>query len=305
MSPVALAVSEALPVPAATESVDLQRLQDELEEVAQQAAQARAEGLGLDRAVRDPRLPALVSFHRDLRDALFVEIDEPMVGWIGELRDGVGEGPGKLQRFADALANTARGEDASARSRALAELLVFEAVRLRLAVAVWSSEDYERSGGHDDDIDAVAWSEVEAILADPQLGQHGVRPLQVMFAAACVSLFRGANARIDELRRSSQDVHDQLGVRARLRAALRELRLPEAVLLENALSNLLGEDRLELDALQAAHPLALDGMSRQAMDQRVSRGRRALGAGPGHWPRRRRPALFDLLRDRDDADDDG
>ncbi|MFO0636124.1 MAG: hypothetical protein U0168_25085 [Nannocystaceae bacterium] len=129
MSPVALAVSEALPVPAATESVDLQRLQDELEEVAQQAAQARAEGLGLDRAVRDPRLPALVSFHRDLRDALFVEIDEPMVGWIGELRDGVGEGPGKLQRFADALANTARGEDASARSRALAELLVFEAVR--------------------------------------------------------------------------------------------------------------------------------------------------------------------------------
>ena len=86
-------------------------------------------------------------------------------------------------------------------------------------------------------------------------------------------------------------------MRARLRGALRELRLPEAVLLENALSNLLGAERLELPDLQAARPLALEGLSRQAMDQRVSRGRKALGSGPASWPRRRRKSLFDLLRD--------
>ena len=69
------------------------------------------------------------------------------------------------------------------------------------------------------------------------------------------------------------------------------------MLLENALSNLLGEQRVELQELQKLHPLALEGMSRQAMDQRVSRGRKALGGGPAAWPRRRRKSLFDLLRE--------
>lgn len=85
-------------------------------------------------------------------------------------------------------------------------------------------------------------------------------------------------------------------MRARLRAALRELRLPEAVLLENALASLLGEERRELTELQADRPVALAGMTRQAMDQRVSRGRRALTRARTGWPERRRPALFDLLR---------
>ena len=38
-------------------------------------------------------------------------------------------------------------------------------------------------------------------------------------------------------------------------------------------------------------------VTRQAMDQRVSRGRRSLTRPRAGWPRRRRPALFDLLRD--------
>jgi hypothetical protein len=91
-------------------------------------------------------------------------------------------------------------------------------------------------------------------------------------------------------------------MRARLRAALRELRLPEAVLLENALSALLGGDRRELVDLQAERPVALDGMTRQAMDQRslaaaAASPIRAPPPVPRRWPRRRRPALFDLLRD--------
>jgi hypothetical protein len=122
--------------------------------------------------------------------------------------------------------------------------------------------------------------------------------MQVMFAAAFVALARDANERAVDLRRVDDDLREQLSMRARLRAALRELRLPEAVLLENALSNLLGADRLELSDLQEEHPLALSGLSRQAMDQRVSRGRKALGSGPASWPKRRRPALFDLLKVR-------
>ncbi|HRI07267.1 MAG TPA: hypothetical protein PKW35_05585, partial [Nannocystaceae bacterium] len=62
------------------------------------------------------------------------------------------------------------------------------------------------------------------------------------------------------------------------------------------LAALLGEERRELTDLQAERPVALDGLSRQAMDQRVSRGRRALARARQGWPSRRRPALFDLLR---------
>ena len=314
MSSVAAAVSEALPVPASDASVDLRELQLELDEVAREAAAARAAGIPLDRAVRDGAYPALARFHGDLKDALFVELGNDIEHWFTSLRDGEAGVHARVGRFADGLTRVATGrgfrEGASAPeadepaelSRALAELLVFESVRLRLCVAAWSSEDFERTGGDDDDIDAIAWAEVEAILHDPELRSTveagGVRPLQVMFAASFVSLLRDANERIVELRRTTDEVHEHLGTRARLRAALRELRLPEAVLLENALSNLLGEQRVELNELQEQHPLALEGLSRQAMDQRVSRGRKALGSGPDGWPRRRRPALFDLLRDR-------
>jgi len=303
MSPITAAVTDALPVPAseaANQAEAAQELQRELDVVAAEAAQARREGLGLDQAVRDPRWPELVRFHRDLQDALFVETSPQIEGWVSSMTGGDARSRERIDRFAGSLASTASA-DADVigdHSVALAELLVFEAVRLRLCVAAWSNQDFERTGGHDAELDAIAWAEVDAILHDPELATDDVRPLQVMFASAFVSLVRNAHRRVDELRLTSDDVIEQLSTRARLRGALRELRLPEAVLLENALSNLLGEDRVELAELQEAHPLALEGLSRQAMDQRVSRSRRQLGGGPQHWPRRRRPALFDLLRGR-------
>ncbi|HWB77367.1 MAG TPA: hypothetical protein VG755_20510, partial [Nannocystaceae bacterium] len=156
MSSVAAAVSEALPVPAADASVDLRELQLELDEVAREAAAARAAGIPLDRAVRDGAHPALARFHGDLKDALFVELGNDVEHWFTALRDGDASVHGRVGRFADGLTRVATGrgfrEGSSAPendeiSRALAELLVFESVRLRLCVAAWSSEDFERTGG--------------------------------------------------------------------------------------------------------------------------------------------------------------
>jgi len=165
-------------------------------------------------------------------------------------------------------------------------------------VIAWSSEEFETLGGEEDDIDTIAWQEVRAILSEPGLRAPGVRAMPVMFAAATVALARDAADRVAELRHAGEDLRAQLRMRARLRNALRELRLPESVLLENALSAMLGEDRQELPELQASRPLALEGLSRQAMDQRVSRGRKALVRPREDWPRRRKPAIFDLLRAR-------
>ncbi|MCA9651643.1 MAG: hypothetical protein H6712_34220 [Myxococcales bacterium] len=299
MQPVTIAVSNALPVPMDRDLVDLGDLRAELERVALQAHEARLLGVPLSIAVTDPRFDSLSSFHRDLRDALFVELPQDLRRWVE--RSMAQAGPDAALGFVDALAELARdagpGHDPAApEQRALAELLVFEALRLRLLLAVWGSEDFERLGGEESDIDAIAWQEVSRLLDHPELDDEQVRPGVLLVAAGHVSVAREAAERAAELRRSSDDLREELQMRARLRAALRELRLPESVLLTNALSSLLGEPRLELPDLQRNHPMALEGMSRQAMDQRVSRGRRALGRAPDAWPRRRSPALFDMLR---------
>ncbi len=296
MSSVADAVSDALPVQGGpTVELDLRELQGELDRVAQEALAAREQGVSLVDALRRPEFSALRRFHQDLRDALFVEIPSALEGWVDGLRRASGPASDLGQTLTDLARQPEGGTDNAELQRALAELLLFESVRLRLLIAAWHSGDYERLGGDEDDIDEIAWEEVSALLRRPELEDDDVRPLQLMFAAASLALARDAAERAGELRHSGSEVRDELSMRARLRAALRELRLPESVLLENALSNLLGQDRQELGDLQASHRVALDGLTRQAMDQRVSRGRRALTRGSEAWPRRRRPALFDIL----------
>jgi hypothetical protein len=304
------AVTRALPAPVDLDLgdgppavLDMDELREELEAVATETVRARRKGIEIDRAVHDPAFPALGAFHQALRDALLVEIPTRIRGWVEDVAGGAGTVG--LTSLHDRLIDLARDgtvADASGEppspQQALAELLVFEAVRLRLLVIAWSSEDFETVGGEEEDIDAIAWQEVRAILSDPALRAPGVRAMPVMLAAASVALARDATDRVDELRYAGEDLREQLRMRARLRGALRELRLPESVLLENALSAMLGEDRQELPDLQAARPLALEGLSRQAMDQRVSRGRKALVRPRKDWPRRRKPAIFDLLRAR-------
>ncbi|PCC75804.1 hypothetical protein SAMN02745121_07775 [Nannocystis exedens] len=294
---VAAAVTHLLPLPAGggvAAPLDTVELQSELDVLADEALRARRQGLSLLAAVRDPRFPALQSFHQGLRDALFLEIPEELEPWARLAANGAGNPP--LQHM---LVDFARGGDDDRRSAlqaALAELLVFEAIRLRLFVTAFRGEEFEVVGGEESDVDAIAYAEVATLLHRPELADPEVRPLTVLLASASVSLARDAQSRAEELRDTGEDTREELRMRARLRAALRELRLPEAVLLENALAALLGEERRELAELQAERPVALDGMTRQAMDQRVSRGRRALAHPRSTWPRRRRPALFDLLQ---------
>lgn len=305
MNAIADAVAHALP--ALTEgpgeaSVDLGELEVELEAVARDALAARNAGMGLAEAAHDPAFPDLAAFHQGLRDALLVEIPREIQPAVEQVTGQDGSAPGALSEVGDLLVNMARApspdapDDPAALQRALAELLVFEAVRLPLLVAAWSSEEFETLGGEEKDVDDIAWEEVEQVLPNPALDDESVRALPLLYASATVSLARDAADRADALRQSGGDLRDELRTRARLRHVLRELRVAESVLLENALSNLLGEDRLELTDLQERHPVALAGMSRHAMDQRVSRGRRALSRPRENWPARRRPALFDLLR---------
>ncbi len=299
---VSSAVTNALPILAeSAPAIDLREVQSDLEAVAGDALEARDRGISLLDAVVSPDFPNLQAFHSGIRDALFLEIPPELDPWVHAVTEGEEESGVALSGLQRMIVDFAQGEQGSddpqlrAMQQVLAELLVFEALRLQLLVMALGSGEYEQLGGEESDIDAIAWVEVQALLHEPELRDPAIRPLQVLRATASVSLARDAALRAEELRQAGPDLRDEVRMRARLRAALRELRLPEAVLLENALANLLGSERHELGDLQAARPIALEGLSRQAMDQRVSRGRRALTRAKHKWPRRRRPALFDLL----------
>lgn len=290
--------------PLAFTDESMEELQSDFDALAAEALEARIRRLPLSEAVRQPEnFPELAQFHTQLRDALFLEIPRDMQGWVESIQEPTGAQSAGVPAFFDGLMQRASGGEPEAHEEhqeqleaALAELLLFQSVRLRLQIAAWGSEEFEALGGREEDVDAIAWAEVEALLHEPSLFEGGVRPLSVMSASAHVALARDAAERAEDLRQVGEDEREQLRMRARLRQALRELRLPESVLLENALANLLGEDRLELDKLQRDHDLALAGLSRQAMDQRVSRGRRALARTKTQWPSRRRPAIYDLVR---------
>ena len=283
----------------------------ELGPVFQEAASARACGVGLDEAVQDEdSWPALAAFHRGLKDALFVELPRPLVHWIQahQREDASPETPasvGDLSNWMHGLVDLARRRDHSAdgsleevrQDTAAAELMLFEMVRLRLLLAAWNSTDYESVGGDETTIDAIAWREVDLALDAEWLDSAEVHPGRIMTASAALMLNADAIDRALELEHAREDTREHLRMQARLRGALRELRLPESRLLENALANLLDTPRLDLLELQARHPVALEDLSRQAMDQRVSRGRRALGQDASRWPARKAPALYDLFRD--------
>lgn len=277
-------------------------MRQEFEELADEALQARILEVPLHQAVQDvEQFPQLAAFHQTLRDALFVELPQAVQDWLAQAMpasQAANPSAGNVEQVLvkRAVAGLAASDDSPlARQGALAEVLLFESVRLRLLVGVWSSAEYESFGGDAPEIDAIAAAEVRTLLAHPEIDDPQLRPTLIMLASASLQIRNRHEERADALRFAGDDARENMRMQARLRAALRELRLQESVLLENALASLLGQERVELSELAASRPLALAGMSRQAMDQRVSRSRRALAGAKEKWPRRKGPSLFDLL----------
>ena len=204
----------------AAPQIDLAELQAELEGVASEALKARRSGLSLLEAVRDPRYPGLTAFHQDIRDALFVEIPQEFEPWARAAASSRGESgfdSNRLQRTLFSFARAGGDDELSALQAALAELLVFEAVRLRLLVTALGSDEFEVLGGEESDVDAIAWSEIRALIHLDALADPEVRPLTLILAAANVALARDTAERAEVLRTSGDDFREELREAARKR----------------------------------------------------------------------------------------
>jgi hypothetical protein len=277
-------------------------LQARMRVLAEEVLEAEAAGRTLASAVTDEEaFPALHQLHVAARDLLTMSLPAPLARWVREALESP-ESPvsEELQR---GLAALAAAPEAPPASRALARLLLFEAVRVSLLVAEHlSGTSIEAVGAGQRDVDEIAEQEVGAWIAslselageDPE-----VRPLEILVSAALLRL----NHRVDELRveltRVGEELVDALRLRASFDVKLRDMEAADAILARNAFAVAIDEERREIEDLQKEHAFVLGDRRRAALDQQVSRLRRRMARG--EWPRRRSPAFVDLVADAPDV----
>jgi hypothetical protein len=261
------------------------------------AFHARQSGVRFHVAAGDSEnYPHLRRFHLAANDLLQLSLPEELVPWLERLvRSPVPPIAEELQHL---LARLAMNPATPGVERACIEFLLYQGVRLNLVIAIWREQLTAASAGVCmADVDRLADQELDWLLlhAD-QLGPQD-RPLNILVAQGMLSLTLHVQELLHELRAVAGDVAKALRLRAVFEAYLRNKDLTDAVLIRNRFSPEIGEQRLPLELLQAEHPLALAGMSRAAMDQRVKRLVDGLERGRD-IAERREPTLIDIIEQR-------
>jgi hypothetical protein len=246
--------------------------------------------------------PALHRLHVAVRDALTMTLPAEVTGWVRKIM-AEPESPIADEVMAG-LARLAAAPDGSTNheARAAARVLLYQAVRVNMIVAEHlSNTSIAVVGAQPEDIDRIAEIEVArwiAIAREDQEHVEGIRPLHVLVAAALVHLERHVDELRDMLARVEDDLATAFRLRAELELKLRDMEAADAVLIRNAFAPAIREQRVEVETLQASHPMVLGERKRAAIDQQVSRLRRRIAEGD--WPTRRGTALIDLIEEAED-----
>lgn len=241
--------------------------------------------------------PHLRRFHLGATDLLQMSLPAELLPWLQRLFSS--PVPPVCAEIQNLIARLAINPATSNVERAFVEFLLYQGARLNLVVAAWVNErEFASSGSRLADIDRLAHEELTWLLEHAEdLGPED-RPLHVLVAVGMERLTQHVQDLLRELRTVAEEVGAAQSERsvfeAKLEAYLRDLNLTDAVLVRNRFAPEVGEQRLPLEILQAEHPLALDGMSRAAMDQRVKRLVDHLDETRG-LPPRRELALIDVI----------
>jgi hypothetical protein len=261
------------------------------------AFHARQSGVPFHAAAEDgENYPHLRRFHLSATDFLQLSLPRELIPWFERLiRGPVPPITEELQRL---LARLAIDSATPAAERACIEFLLFQGIRLNLVITAWREQlTFASAGVCMDHVDRTADEELAWLLKHTdQLGPDD-SALRVAVAQGMVSLTLHVQAVLDELRRVTEDVAKELRLRAVFESYLKNLDLTDAVLIRNRFAPQIDEQRLPLEILRAERPLALAGISRAAMDQRVKRLTDSLRAGR-NIPERKAPAFIDIIEQR-------
>ncbi len=257
---------------------------------------AESMNVSLSRAVRNAEeFPTVHKFHLAIIDLLTLEIPLELEPTLR--RAFAAPPPAGAEGIRHQLAKIACG-GANVPERALARLLLFEAVRVNVVIETWHSGVGLLRLGIDDEVIDVRTEENLKVLienADVLDGSNGCRPLHLLVASTLARLNQDAENAMEAIAVSTSELRDEYNRRAQLEALLRGMDARDAVLIRNYFAPVHGEQRLEVDRLMKQHPLLFRNQPRNTVDQRL---RRRLKKLPSSAPMRTRPALIDLLAAR-------
>ena len=275
----------------------------------------------LHRAANDSAsFPALYRFHVGLRDILTMELPQPLLDWARAMfqKPAVVDGD-EIQL---ALGRIASSPEHAPIHRALARLILFEAVRCSMLMidhvpqasakllpdgaASRESEAFGLDGvmvGLESPvtaaqkIDELADGEVTWWIEQANEFTGECRPVTTMLASALLQVAQHAAAFKAALSKFDSEIVSELKQRDELERILKRMNAPDAVLIRNYLGpDFLGEQRLSVEVLQEHHEIALGGRTRNALDQQMDRLKRRMATGD--LPERQRPSLVDLIAER-------
>lgn len=284
-----------LGIPEAAQQALVNEMNAKLLRIGLDALAATQSGVSFAQAADDrENFPFLRRFHLGVTDILQVTIPQEFLHVFERLLAAPPIATVTLESFAHA----ALSKDVAPAEAALLRFLLFEALRLNLVVAAWRNEsEFVEAGARLRDIDAIAEKELSWLVENAGALSPDDRPIQTLVAMGMESLLRhvtelktallGIKAEVDEPPRMEV-------LQAKYEAYLRSMNLTDATLLCNRHAATFDEQRIPVELLQAEHPLALEGMSRAAMDQRVKRLADSVEAGQGALERQG-TAIIDII----------
>lgn len=260
-----------------------------------EAYEAELRGVPLSAAVGDEQsFPLLFRIHVGLRDMFTLELPKEIRQWAER---ALALGPsGHSDELQLQLGKMATDPTLGAGERALARFGLFEFLCMGLQFADYAERGQLAALGIERrHLDELAEDKLTTWLQLPAEQAAAVRPLNVMLAAALEHLTVSGDVLQQEFLTLSADIVEAAEERKVLEQRLQEMNSPDALLIRNAMADvgLLDEQYLTIETLQDQHSLALGTMKRNTLDQRLRRLK--VSIKDGNWPKRKSPAVIDLV----------
>lgn len=272
----------------------LNQIQADLLRVGLDVQTAKAKGCSFSKAVQDfDNYPHLARMHTAMDDMLRWSLPPAMATWA---RQFVLEPPPLIaDELRTYLVDMATSDPNPVR-RAVCEWGLFEGVMMNLTIRVHLyPEETSMLGVERNDLCEIAERTVANWLKPPTIPTDGIRPIDVIVAAALSALDEYSQQQRQAMLLVQNDYREQIERQSRFDQLLSELDAGDAVLVRNDLAKELGERRLSVELLQSRHPLVLGDWDRNTLDKRLSRTRKKLLKGGVSAVRRKQDALLDIF----------
>ena len=263
---------------------------------------AEKQGVPLSEAVYQHDLfPHLGRVHGSFMDMWFMAVPKELQPIVRAAL--AAPPPGWASEFRTSTCVVAASPRATPAERVLAKFSLFEGVVLNLIVAAWRTNGhFEGSGCGRRDIERRAEVAMRELLAAPPgLGDSKVRPFEVTVVAAMEDLERYARrlwrAQVKDARdagRAIEEIEELFEYRRQLELELRRAEPIDAAVIRHSLTppHL---PKAPVAHLAKQHPLILEGMTPNALEQRLSRATDRLTNRRAGLARRGQKTLLDMI----------